>query len=244
MDGRKEHEGEEAYPFRTAGRCPICDRETEFVVQGPWLRDQLLCARCGSIPRNRALVAALEEFAPRWRSRSLLEASPDGAASGKMRDECPGYVATHFYPGERPGAVRDGVRNENLEAMTFPDASFDLVVTQDVMEHVLDPAAAFRDIARVLRPGGLHVFTVPWYSERPTRVRAVRQDGAVRHLEEPDYHGNPIDPRGSLVVTEWGRDLCDFIYVHAGMTTTVLRILDRSRGIDGAFPEVFLSRRP
>jgi hypothetical protein len=59
----------------------------------------------------------------------------------------------------------------------------------------------------------------------------------------PEYHGNPIDPNGSLVVTEWGWDFCDFVYDHSRLTTTPVRVRDRYCGIDGKFLEVFISRK-
>jgi hypothetical protein len=71
----------------------------------------------------------------------------------------------------------------------------------------------------------------------------MRDNGSVKHLRPPDYHVNPVDARGSLVVTEWGRDLADFIYRASGMTTTVFWLNDRSRGIEAEFIEVFVSRR-
>jgi SAM-dependent methyltransferase len=134
-------------------------------------------------------------------------------------------------------------RCENLEHQTFPDGSFDLVITQDVFEHVLDPARAFGDIARTLKPSGVHLFTVPWYYWKPTFVRAVKDGEGVRHLADPDYHVNPADPKGSLVVTEWGEDFCDFVERASGMPTTVVRMFDRHRGIEGEFLDVFVSQK-
>lgn len=61
---------------------------------------------------------------------------------------------------------------------------------------------------------------------------------------KPDFHGNPIDPNGSLVVTEWGRDLCELIRQCSGLGTTVLQRLDPSFGLQGEFLEVFASRKP
>ena len=43
-----------------------------------------------------------------------------------------------------------------MEKQTFADASFDLVITSDVFEHVLDPSRGFSEIARTLRPSGVH----------------------------------------------------------------------------------------
>lgn len=47
------------------------------------------------------------------------------------------------------------------ESIAHPDASFDVVVALDVLEHIPDHAAAVREIARVLKPGGIFVATVP-----------------------------------------------------------------------------------
>ena len=55
----------------------------------------------------------------------------------------------------------NGIRFENLEHLSFDNETLDLHITQDVFEHLFDPAAAFREIARTLRPGGAHVFTTP-----------------------------------------------------------------------------------
>lgn len=47
------------------------------------------------------------------------------------------------------------------ENLPFADASFDLVVLSWVIEHLEDPGRAFREIHRVLRPGGSVVFLTP-----------------------------------------------------------------------------------
>jgi len=45
--------------------------------------------------------------------------------------------------------------------LPFPDGTFDLVTALDVVEHLDDDAAAFREMRRVLRPGGHLLVTVP-----------------------------------------------------------------------------------
>ena len=226
------------------GWCPICEKATLFAETGPWLRDQYLCRRCGSIPRWRAVAAMLQAEFPEWRRLAIFECAPGGAASTKLRTECPGYVASHFSADMPSGSMVNGLRNENLERLSLEDESIDIVVTQDVLEHVLRPEAAVREIARVLRPGGAHLFTVPLHSGRSTVVRAEPdgEDG-IRLLAEPRYHGDPVDPNGSLVVREWGDDLVDFVEVQSGLPTEVHTMKGRWRGLDGEFLQVFISRK-
>ncbi|HCG05121.1 MAG TPA: SAM-dependent methyltransferase [Desulfovibrio sp.] len=231
---------------KNPGWCPICERETVFVSAEAWLRDHYRCLRCGSIPRFRALIRALDRFVPNWRALALHEFAPGGASSDYLRTRCRRYSASHYLPDVPFGSFSPahGCASQDMEALTYADASFDVLVSQDVMEHLMDPAAAWREIARVLKPGGAHVFTVPWYpDEACTRRRAIRQDGQVRHLAPPQYHGNPVDSGGSLVTIDWGIDMPEIIHRLSGMTTVVSLERDRQYGIDGEFLEVFVSRK-
>lgn len=226
------------------GWCPVCEARTLFVRTGAWLRDFYFCVRCWSIPRQRALCHVLSAVEPGWRDRRIHEFAPSGPASDRLAREAPGYTGSHFWTDTPLGGHREGWRCEDLERLTFDDGSLELVVTQDVFEHVLDPARAFAEIARTLRPGGAHVFTVPYYHTEPTLVRATGPADAIRHLEPPDYHGNPVDAQGSLVVTQWGRELPDLIRHHSGMSTTIHRPRDPRMGLEAEFLEVFVSRKP
>ena len=130
--------------------------------------------------------------------------------SAKLAAECPGYVATHHDPSIPFGSRHPvgGHRCEDLERLTFATASFDVVITQDVFEHVFDADAAFREVQRTLRAGGAHLFTVPLVrGTQPSRQRAVRGAEGIRHLEPPQYHGNPMSEDGSLVTWDWGHDI-------------------------------------
>lgn len=46
-----------------------------------------------------------------------------------------------------------GIRHEDIEKLSFKDASLDLGVSNDVFEHIANPLDAFKACARVLRPG-------------------------------------------------------------------------------------------
>ena len=113
------------------------------------------------------------------------------------------------------------------------------------MEHVFAPDLALREIARTLKPGGLHVCTVPIVNkEKPSVRRAARRpDGGVDHLLEPVYHGNPMDPNGSLVTIDWGYDIAAYWDSVSGLSTTIWTIEDLGRGIQAEYIEVLVSRK-
>lgn len=226
------------------GRCPVCRQAVTFASREVWLRDHYLCPRCGSVPRERALMSVLKDHFPEWRHLVVHESSPEPrGASQRLAAECGGYIPSQYFPDETPGAWVSGFRCENLESLTFPDESIDLHITQDVLEHVFHPGLAFREIARTLRPGGAHVFTVPLVNKTaPSRRRArLSEDGRVEHLEPPIYHGNPISDDGALVTVDWGTDICRHIFDASGLFTKIVHIDDLSRGIRAEYIEVLIT---
>jgi SAM-dependent methyltransferase len=65
--------------------------------------------------------------------------------------------------GEAPaGLTAESVRADLL-ALPFPDASFDVVMASEVLEHIPADDRAMAEIARVVRPGGRVAVTVPRY---------------------------------------------------------------------------------
>lgn len=47
------------------------------------------------------------------------------------------------------------------EAIPLPPASVDVIISAWVLEHLPDPARVFREVGRVLRPGGAFIFLTP-----------------------------------------------------------------------------------
>lgn len=224
------HAAEET--FVLDGWCRVCASPAGFSVDrqfgaretaAGWVpnwRERLTCDRCGLNNRQRAVVEAV--------LAALARRGPaEGLALYAMEQISPTFrwLTTHLegvaatgseYLGEgiEGGTVRDGVlpglRHEDVERLSFAGASFDLVVSNDVLEHVAEPAAALGELRRVLRPGGELIFSVPFWIDREATVRrAERAGGEIRHLLPPAYHGDPMSAEGSLVFHDFGWDLLD-----------------------------------
>ena len=242
------------YHFERAGYCPACDRDTVFKASGPYFRNTLRCAQCNSAPRNRALMYALSRHYPQWRSLAIHESSPGwDIVSQRLARECARYLASQFEPDKAPGAVVEATNLpcrkyvvEDLERQTFRDGQFDLVVTQDVFEHIFRPDLAIKEIARTLRPGGATLLTVPIVMRsNPSRRRARLSDGHVVNILEPQFHGNPVSADGALVTVDWGYDISAYLQHHSGLSFLVQRVEDMGQGIAGDFTEVLIgAKRP
>lgn len=92
------------------------------------------------------------------------------------------------------------VRMLDAQALDLPDASFDVVFAGFVLSVLPDPAAAVREVARVLRPGGSLVASIPgasddggwWagYGSIVAEFTARLPDGVPPGLAEaPDHDG-------------------------------------------------------
>ena len=72
------------------------------------------------------------------------------------------------YDGAKVAAFQNGhprfarrVQTGDIESMEFPDASFDLVLLNEVLEHVPNENQALQEIYRVLKPGGMLIIFAP-----------------------------------------------------------------------------------
>lgn len=125
----------------------------------------------------------------------------------------------------------------------FSDNSFDLFITQDVMEHIFNPKKAFKEIARVLKPGGDHIFTAPLINKtkKSERWASRNEDGELIYHHTPEYHGNPVDAKGALVTMHWGYDIAAFITEVAKTPTVICMIDNIDLGIRADYIDVIVS---
>jgi SAM-dependent methyltransferase len=222
-----------------SGRCNICGSDTRFYYSDPMMfRESLTCAHCLTTSRYRSMargiLRAVKElagveaedlaaltFLSSPRKLSVYDTQVPFYGEGNaypipdLLERCPWITVgtSRFEPRQKRGKRLSGnATNQNLEALTFPDASFDIVLTSDVLEHVRLDDRAHREIRRVLKPGGVYLFTVPHFRDRTTLTRVEVVDPADpssdRYLTEKEYHGDANSEEGrALSYRSYGTDL-------------------------------------
>jgi len=178
--------------------CPACGDEASSYGPGPRGRPDAACPRCRALERHRFLSLVLDGLAPRLALASLVvDVAPSRPVAQQLRRLCPqGYLGVDFDPGADGRAV--DVR-ASLTDLPLADGSADLLVAYHVLEHVPDDAAAMREVARVLKPGGLALLQVPWAPGRATDEDPdAPADERVRRFGQADHvrmYGHDVEDR-------------------------------------------------
>jgi SAM-dependent methyltransferase len=184
--------------------CPFHRRhltpEEIVLVGAPNYREGLLAAGLNS--RLRAVLSELHHAVEGRAPGDLRIYAPEAVTQLALllRGRYARFIGSEFTTDP---AVMEGlfpVPFENLLALSFPDAVFDVVVINDVFEHVPDIDRSLSEICRVTKPGGRLLTTFPFnIGYYDSIIKARMNGGKIQYLVKPEYHGNPVDPNGSLV---------------------------------------------
>jgi SAM-dependent methyltransferase len=219
---RRQQELNLQLPHRTAftvkGFSYPARRQVDFVVDfahshGPLVnwREWLICPVTKLNNRVRACIHLLDSelgMTPDESAYITEQVTPLHAFLSRRHAR---LCASEFLGANvPPGKVnQNGIRHEDLTRLSFPAASFDVALSFDCLEHMPDPMAAFREMARVMRPGGRMMWSVPFRRDLEANlVRAsIAADGAVVHHHPAEYHGDPLNTAGCLCFTHFGWEM-------------------------------------
>jgi len=124
---------------------------------------------------NRYILAAIQTLLQDERhppGRALLDLSVGtGVSSVRYRELGFDVTTTAFDPATVTEPDLDVLRVDLHAPLPFPDASFELVCLQEVIEHLHNIPAVLSEVQRVLRPGGTFILTTPNMLCMRSRVR-------------------------------------------------------------------------
>lgn len=162
-------------------------------------------------------------------------------------------------PPSAQAAGRVSLNQDNIERSALPDRAFDRVYSWQTFEHINNPDAAFREVARLLRPGGVAFieynpfFSIDgahWLATTDLPWAHARLDDAdfARALDElmPDHRPEAAAFVRDRINRMSLADLKDHI---AAAGLTILALLPRTRtedllALDAGTLEVILRLHP
>jgi SAM-dependent methyltransferase len=193
------------------------------------------CPRCDSRERHRLLHLYLSRKTNLFKEKlRVLHVAPEAALQAHLAGN-PNIDYLSADASSSSAMVR-----MDITAIQFPDASFDVILCNHVLEHVDDDRRAMRELLRVLKPGGWAILQVPIDVSRD------------RTLEDPGV----TDPRErERLFGQWdhvrfyGRDYADRLR-EAGFELSVERFAhELPADVVGAYgidlsEDIYLCRRP
>ncbi len=241
--------------------CSVCGANN--VYSDAWdvmnFRESGQCPVCGANNRLMQLAIVLDAYWKRQHGYSIFDHSAGGNGRTKLKiyhTQCSGplherlkrldgYACSEYYDSvAKSGVYVNGILHEDLQSTSFPKATFDFILSTEVFEHIPDPYKAHREVFRILKRGGYHIFTVPFLedSEKDVVYAHVDHAGEIVYDKDPSYHLDPIRPKGVLVYTLFGKEmmkkLCDI-----GFGVEYLRLRRPDHGILGNNGYVFAMQK-
>lgn len=188
------------------------------------------CVKCKSSAIHRAIGFVFSQI-PTNADTRIYELSAHGAFYKYLLPRFPYLTTSDFIPGVTSGIMHKGRTIQDVEHLTYFSGSFDIVTSTEVFEHVADDTQGYREVFRVLKPGGILLFTVPIdITTVKTIERAYRNEkNEIVEVLEPEYHGDYMG-KGILAFRNYGTDLLEKLKA-VGFTSVELISVETQRGL-------------
>lgn len=102
----------------------------------------------------------------------------------------------------------------SVDELPFPDDTFDVVFSTEVIEHTPDPLASAREMYRVLKPNGHLVLSTPvWLWQWPVRIASflhLRPFDGLENFLHPQTLRRTLQAEGAIVREHRGIHLLPF----------------------------------
>jgi 2-polyprenyl-3-methyl-5-hydroxy-6-metoxy-1,4-benzoquinol methylase/thioredoxin-like negative regulator of GroEL len=171
-----EH-AEEREAIATAGQAEVLARHTYahrmaemLQIIGRELGKRAIEPRSSTVDEENYYTHPRRELVPYipMRTRRVLDIGCGGGALGRLlKAECgvEEVVGVELFEdvAKRARKHLDAVHVGSIEDLDFsyPDGHFDCIICADVLEHLIEPEAAIRKLARMLHPEGVLLISIP-----------------------------------------------------------------------------------
>lgn len=203
------------------GFCECCGKTSRFLLD--WLycspnhinfRERLVCEVCDLNNRQRFTFGYMKSMIGAQQGKRIYlyeQVTPLYHQVKTQFSNCEVIGSEYLGFDKKPGEAISGIQHEDAMNLSFQDETMDLILSNEVYEHVPDVEKCFKEASRILKPKGTLLFTIPFYHDNETSSRRCELvNGELVHYKPEEYHGNPIaDDKGSLVFYDYGWDILD-----------------------------------
>ena len=151
-------------------KCPICNSHLKIFlpdgvrspvlkekrVVGGGYRQNALCPICGSLDRDRLLYLYLKRKTNIFdKPQKLLHIAPEARVAAILGAKVSvDYLTADLYS-------KNVMVTMDITDIQFPADSFDAIICNHVLEHIIDDHKAISEIYRTLKPGGWAILQAP-----------------------------------------------------------------------------------
>ncbi len=173
--------------------CPFCKNEnidfepfgfefeilSKLKVVGGGKRDNARCPICFSMDRERLVYLYLKNFTNIFTdSLSVLHVAPEK----RLRDKIRTNEKLNYITADLQKKFVD--MNFNLCNIPFENNTFDIIICNHVLEHIIDDKKAMKEIFRILKPFGIAILQVPFSN----LLEKTYEDNTIVSKEQRELH--------------------------------------------------------
>lgn len=153
--------------------CPVCGGQNTLISGGTVSRKNAVCSKCGSFERHRFLYFIYNFlFLNTSKKIKLLHIAPEKNLYNLIkRNQLIEYTAIDINPEQYPFAqecIQGDVRH-----MPFEDKSFDVIIHNQVMEHIVEEKQFVDECIRVLKDNGIMIVNIPYSPNHQTTFEDI-----------------------------------------------------------------------
>ena len=154
-------------PKKAVWICPCCGYKFQTFIAGDYserqarfnasryehTRQDVLCPVCKALPRHRILASWSDKHKELFKKAGILYFAPEYSMTLWMNRNEITYTTADLY--DKADLKLD------IQDTGLPDASYEIVIANHVLEHVDDFRKALREMKRILKPGGSFICSFP-----------------------------------------------------------------------------------
>jgi len=132
--------------------CNLCGNKADAFYSDNW-HENTICPYCGSDVRHRlemAIFQYVDEYKNNFIKGKILHFAAEKQIVNKLKKHSEIYICADITTG-----------TDIMSMPQYSDETFDIVIANDVLEHIAILSKGIKEVNRVLKKGGYFICTVP-----------------------------------------------------------------------------------